>query len=185
MRKPHKRSARSGRVRKVFLSSTYFDLRDLRQIVADYLGRRGIRVTRSDDPGFSRSSGGHKNDICLKTVRQTPHFLLIIDGRGGELYAGRNRRYKKEGLTITHAETREAFKKKTGWNCYVRYDILIKYGVWVHNRRREDIDFEGVDKRVFRILDEIEHLGKWREVFDTPEDLLPKLSKLFQVERKL
>lgn len=178
----NKRNKRKSK-RAVFLSSTYSDLREVRLAVATYLWckGKGIRVIRSEDPGFSKESGGHKHNICLESVRQTPRFLLIIDGRGGEPYEGRDQKYKDEKLTITHAETREAFKKKTGWACYVTNRVFLMHEVWVHNDRCNHIDFEGVDRKVFHILDEIQRLGKWCEFFDSTKDLLPKLRKLYRV----
>lgn len=178
MRKSHRSVSGSGR-KEVFLSSTYSDLKDLRTQIADFLGRRGMKVIRSEDADFPRSSGAHRHDICLKRVNEMPNFLLVVDGRAGKPYSGAKREYR--GLTITHAEAREAFKKRRGWNCFVRHDVLTKYEVWAHNKRREDIEFEGVDKKVFLLLDEIEGLGKWNQIFDNPKDLMASLKKLFRV----
>ena len=177
-RRPRNKSRPS--VRRLFLCSTFFGLRDLREVITEFLRRQGVKVIRSEDADFAGGSVEHKHDICLRRVQETSNFLLIIDGRAGKPYCGSRSEF--QGLTITHAETRTALGKGLkSWNCFIRQDVLTKYEVWVHNKKRDDIEFEGVDKEVFRLLDEIETSGRWRQTFNGSDDLKASLKKLFKI----
>jgi hypothetical protein len=174
---PH--SSKSHLSKKVFLSSTFQDLSYHRDIAAEVLTREGYKVIRSEDLNFARGSGAHKHDICLQRVDETPNFLLIIDWYAGRPYKGANPDY--DGLTITHAEAKRAFRKKSGWHCFAKQDVIIAYNIWKQNKRLRGFKHKPVERKVFYLLNDIDKQGKWTlNAFNDPVDFKRKLKKYFR-----
>lgn len=164
---------------KVFLSSTFRDLSYYRDLAADVLTQEGYKVIRSEDPIFARGSGAHRHDICLKQVDKTPGFLLIIDWYAGQKYEGKNTDYR--GLSITHAEAKRAFKKKRGWHCFVKHEVITTYNLWKQNKKLKGFKHDPVERKVFDLLDDVYTQGKWSQnTFIGPGDLKQKLRKYFR-----
>ncbi|MEZ6142559.1 MAG: DUF4062 domain-containing protein [Zavarzinella sp.] len=98
-------AAESGRLR-VFISSTCFDLRDLRAELRLFLEDNGMSVALSEDPNSPFIVDPLEDSIesCLDNVSASDAVVCIIDRRyGGVINTGEH-----EGLSATHAEIRRA-----------------------------------------------------------------------------
>jgi len=171
--------SKSRSTKKIFLSSTFRDLSYYRDLAADVLIKEGYKVVRSEDLNFARGSGAHRHDICLERVDKTHGFLLIIDWYAGQAYEGVNPDYA--GLTITHAEAKRAFRKKVGWHCFAKQEVITIYNIWKQNKTLPEFRHDPVERKVFDLLDDIYRLGKWGpNAFDDPDDFKRKLKKYFR-----
>jgi hypothetical protein len=59
-------------VLSVFVSSSCYELRDLRASVRDFLKGWGINPQLSEDPAFPRTSGDQPYVTCLRTLADCP-----------------------------------------------------------------------------------------------------------------
>ena len=90
----------------VFVSSTCYDLADLRAELADALGRDGFVVKRSEDPSsaFFVDPLDDSIESCLRNVEASDAIVCLLDCRyGGILKHGPN-----AGLSATHVEVKHA-----------------------------------------------------------------------------
>ena len=119
--------------KKVFISSTCFDLKDVRAEVANALREWGYRPLWNESPDFPRTSGCHSHDICLNAVKETDIYLLIIDKRYGGTYAGYA--YPKEDISITWYETQIAFQEGKEIYTFVRDEVCNERPTYKSNIR--------------------------------------------------
>jgi len=101
-----------------FISSTCYDLADLRAELAEHLTRDGFIVKRSEDPGsaFFVDPTDDSIESCLRNVEASDVVICIIDRRyGGILKHGPN-----AGLSATHVEVRHARTHKKPVFFFVR-----------------------------------------------------------------
>ena len=117
--------------KKVFISSTCFDLKDLRAELAISLKEWGYTPIWNESPDFPKKPGLHSHDQCLDVVENCDIYLLIIDNRYGGLYAGE--RYPKEDISITWYEAKVAFKGKKEMYIYVRNEVWIERATYKKN----------------------------------------------------
>lgn len=158
---------------KVFISSTIFDLKDLRDSLQQWLEGRGHTVLASEDGTIPIDSSKHSYDVCLEAARNCDCLVAIIDGRFGGLM--------RDGKTsITLAEIHEAFDHGR------RVWVFVRQSVWdakeVYKRYKADgVPFKpsGIvdDERVFQLIDDIRgrKTGNWLSTFNRPTDLIDKL----------
>lgn len=85
----------------VFLSSTVEDLDRVRREIKSELERREIEVRLSEDADFPVEPGVSSHDACLRAVRASHVFVLLVGSRFGGEYQGQNK-------SITWREWEEA-----------------------------------------------------------------------------
>src|ERR1700716_402475 len=73
---------------RIFLSSTAYDLSDLRAFTIDMLEKSGHEVLFHESPTFPARVGLHSHDQCIEAVADCDLVVCIIDRRYGGRYAG-------------------------------------------------------------------------------------------------
>ncbi|MBI4689529.1 MAG: DUF4062 domain-containing protein [Nitrospirae bacterium] len=107
--------------KKVFISSTCFDLKDLRSELANALKEWGYMPIWNESPDFPKKHGLHAHDTCIDAVKECDIYLLIIDKRYGGTYAGN--KYPKEDISITWYETKIALQENKEIHIFVRDEV--------------------------------------------------------------
>jgi hypothetical protein len=155
---------------KVFLSSTIYDLRDLRDAVQTALRKEGYPVLASEDGSIPVDSSKHSYEVCLEAARNCDCLVAVIDGRfGGTMPDGKT--------SITQAEVEVALGR--GRQVYV----FVRQGVWdakeiytAHAKAGHPFVASKVvdDERVFDVIDAIRKraTGNWIFQFNKPSDLI-------------
>src|SRR6266498_2099596 len=79
-----------GRTPAVFLSSTFYDLRQVRADLADFVADRlGYRLLASEHPSFPIDPSNDAIENCRSRVEaDTDVMILIIGGRYGSVPSG-------------------------------------------------------------------------------------------------
>ncbi len=162
---------------KVFISSTCFDLKDLRAELAMALTDWGYLPIWNESPDFPKKHGLHAHDICLEAVKECDIYLLIIDKRYGGVYAGN--KHPKEDISITWYETKIALQGKKEIYTFVRDEVWNERPTYKGNLKEGiQIKPHHVDNpKVFEFIDFIVHQPRdnWIDTFKDSVDLKEKL----------
>src|SRR5688572_2010984 len=73
---------------KIFLSSTAYDLFDLRAFTVRVLQEMGHEAIFHESPTFPAVLNSHSHDQCLHAVKRVDLVLCLVDRRYGGRYAG-------------------------------------------------------------------------------------------------
>ena len=152
----------------IFVSSTCYDLRALREHLRAEIITWGHDPVLSDYPSFPVSPDLTTVENCKKVVRERADvFVLIVGGKRGSLDPSTNR-------SVVNAEYREAHF--AGVDCIV----FVERQVWdllPHFKRNPEADFSTtVDyPDVFRFIDEIAASTKWIFPFSRTDEILETL----------
>jgi len=171
--------------RPVFISSTSFDLKDLRAELAEALKEWGYFPIWNESPDFPKTPGLHSHDVCLDAVKECDIYLLIIDRRYGGTYTGE--KYSKEDISITWYETKIAFQENKEmlsfvrdevWNERPTYKKNLKNGIRINPHHVDD-------PRVFDFIDFIVHLPRdnWIYTFKNSVELKDKLKTIVKISK--
>ena len=168
---------RPKRVRRVFISSTVYDLGVERALVRrtleGYRGASGIRFDcfASDHPDFPISPADRATkrsfDICIENVAKSDYFVLLIRKR----YGAPTIAHHGAKISITHREFREAHRLK------IPRFVLIDGRVWDAKHAFDSgkpQSFVPRDHiRVFDLIDEVitRTRGNWVDIFRTRADI--------------
>lgn len=152
----------------IFVSSTCYDLRALREHLRSEIATWGHDPVLSEYPSFPVSPDLTTVDNCRKVVRERADvFVLVVGGKRGSLDPVTNR-------SVVNAEYREA--RFVGIDCI----IFVERQVWdllPHFKRNPEADFSStVDyPDVFRFIDEITESTKWIFPFTRTDEILSTL----------
>jgi hypothetical protein len=167
---------------KIFISSTVYDLLDIRSEVYEYLRNNKLNPILSDvnESDFRVLPTTNSIETCLENVRQSEHFILILSQR----YGPKLGKCGFEDYSATHLEYREAVKNKIPIMVYVRDRFFADYTLWKKNGNRNDLEFGWVRQNqsdLFEFFDEHCRLTSdskpnWYKSFSTSVDLISIIS---------
>lgn len=138
--------------KKVFLGSTSNDLKDVRAELRQLIPNLGFELICFEDSKFKKQPGKHAHDMCLDNVPDCDIYVLIIDERFGEDYAGSDLNLKDK--SITWAEVEVALRENKVICTFVRQEVWLEKATYSSNRDKgiEIKPYYVRDKRVFDFI---------------------------------
>ncbi len=172
---------------RVFISSTYFDLRVVRSELDRFVTDHGFECVEHEQNGIPWDKDVALEDSCYAEIGTCQMLVSVVGGRFGTESAGLSQ------YSISQRELREAQAVGKQVYIFVERDILQEHRTWKLNRQREadttiePIKFASVDDtRIFRFLDEVYSLTKNNAIFpfgtahDITKTLKDQWAGLFQ-----
>lgn len=115
----------------VFISSTIYDLEDLRGALKYWLEEAGYRVLLSDEPGFIKEIEKNSYDACFEAIRRSQIFIVLLGGRRGGWFN------EDERISITQQEYRVAYEEFQKGN--LRIIPFIRKSIWDLNAHYSEL----------------------------------------------
>jgi hypothetical protein len=178
---------------KIFVSSTVFDLLDIRKEVNEAIKEMGFHpiMSESESDGFETSTSANSIDTCLVNVASSDEFILIIDKRYGPTLE----KYQYPGISATHLEYNKALELKKPMHVFIRDRAMGDYESWKRNGKKDDhvplwVKRED-QKSLFGLIEAHTtdpQRPNWRRVFVTSFDLKRQISGIYKkksLERSL
>jgi hypothetical protein len=168
----------------VFVSSSCFDLIDLRAELEVFLRNLGVIPLLSDRPSSEFEVGGYGNSIetCLANVRKSATFLCILSQR----YGPRLGKVGFEDISATHLEYRTARSAGRAIYMYVRDRLDADFSVWRANGASTSLQLPWVRKAqdfgLFELIEEHSALietsptSNWKWTFRDSVELKQRIS---------
>lgn len=159
-----------GNKTSLFVSSTCYDLSQIRSDIRDFSEVMGFDPVLSEYDTFPVSPSKSTLDNCLDAVRNRADiFLLVVGGRYGSI--------TDTGKSITNLEFSEACVKGIPKYVFVKKDILSLLSIWKAN---PEADFSSaVDTtKLFEFVSELRDSGEtWVYPFSSAQDIAETLRK--------
>lgn len=139
---------------RVFVSSTCYDLKYIRENLKYFVRTIGYEPVLSDDGDIFYNPSSHTHDACLKEVSTCQIFVLIIGGRYGGAF-------KESDSSITNNEYREAVKEKIPVFVLVEASVYSDHNLYQTNFKEnheivEKIRYPSCDNvKIFKFIDEV------------------------------
>lgn len=179
---------------KVFVSSTCYDLVDLRAELEEELRDMGGEPHFSDSrtSDFKAADAPDVNSIetCLENLRNCGKVIVILSQRYGPSLPR-----PFEDISATHLEYREALKKNKPLLFYIRDRLHADFSSWKRNGKREDFKAvwakAGDEQRLFKFIEEHQTLvrpdgltdhNNWYSTFSTSVDLRQDIRRHLAVD---
>lgn len=155
---------------RMFISSTCYDLSEVRNIIKLHVEQFGIEAVVSDDHSFGVDPGKHSHQACLDEVERSDYMVLIIGGRRGGTYIGSEK-------SITNEEYVSATRKRIPILTFVKKDVLTAQRFYKKNPNADLSDYVD-DKRVFDFIDIVHSASEsnWIWPFENGEDICKVLT---------
>lgn len=118
---------------RVFVSSTWYDLRYIRENIRFFIRGLGYEPVLSEDGAVFYDPALHVQDSCLVEIPTCQMFVLIVGGR----YGGQ---YKEADRSITNAEYLEAVRTRIPVFAMVERPVYEQYRLFISNKNNEGVD---------------------------------------------
>lgn len=159
-----------GSCTTLFVSSTCYDLAQLRADVRDFADAVGLEPILSELDSFPVNPSQSTVENCLNAVRtRADLFLLVVGGRYGSM--------NETGKSITNLEYIEAASRGIPRYVFVKSDVLAVLPIW---RANPDADFSStVDTpKLFEFVASLHDKGEvWVFPFASAQDITSTLRK--------
>jgi uncharacterized protein DUF4062 len=157
-------------VPQVMVSSTFFDLKQVRANLARFLSEElGCRPLISEWPSFPIDPDADAIENCRRRVELDADILvLIIGGRYGYVDS-------QSSKSVTNLEYLAAHAKGIPVYAFVERQVLSLLSLW---RTNQQVDFSVAvdDPRVFEFIEEVRDIHKvWMTEFDLAEEIVAAL----------
>lgn len=151
---------------RIFISSTFYDLKYVREDLANFIKAHDFEPIMFEDGDIGYTPGAHLDDSCYETMHSADMVVLIIGGNYGSPAEGETEDEFKEYISITRKEFKTA--EDAGVPIYVFIDnkVYVEYEIYEANYKKIEseeikINFKNVKNiNVFRFIREIKNLGK-------------------------
>ena len=158
---------------RIFISSTCFDLNDVRSELTSFLGGYGFEVLNSQLKNFGVAPQKHSHTACLEQVNNAEYCIVIIGRRRGGTYVASEK-------SITNEEYDFAVKK--GIPLVVFVDRSVEESIPLY-KKNPSADFSSVvdDKRIFHFVDYIKSSSEdnWIHKYSNINDIKDILTAQF------
>lgn len=158
----------------IFISSTCFDLSQIRQDLSEAIVRWGHKPLMSESISFPVNPSLSNEENCIRTVRdEADIFVLIIGARYG---------FKLDsGMSITNTEYQTAVEKGIPIYTFTLKQMMSIYPIWEKN---PNADFSGIvdDNKIFEFIKDVRYKSnKWNYPFENANDIINTLHEQLSI----
>jgi hypothetical protein len=174
---------------RVFVSSTYYDLKYARERLERFIRGYNFEPVLSESGHVTFEHGKARDESCYKEVGLCHIMILLIGGRYGNSISGdditERETYDKEYVSITRREFETALERNIPVFVFVDKNVHADYETYKKNQKKIEeendyvIDFAHVDSiNVFRFISHIDiNKTKAIKTFDGVEEIEIYLSE--------
>lgn len=147
---------------RVFVSSTYYDLKHLRSSLENFIEGLGYEAVLSEKDSIPYVPEVALDESCYREARNSDVFVLIIGGRYGSAASSeRNRGVNKSDFYATYESiTKEEYKnaRSKGIPTYICIEASVdaEYQTYLKNKGKKGFKYAHVDsENIFRFIESI------------------------------
>ncbi len=143
---------------RVFVSSTYYDLRHIRASLEIFIESLGYEAILSEKGDIAYSPDQPLDESCYREVRNADIFVLIVGGRYGSEASGTDKKasgaFYERYESITKQEYLNAVSQDIPVYVLIEKGVHADYETYLRNKANTDIDYAHADSvNVFKLIE--------------------------------
>ena len=164
---------------RVFISSTYYDLKHVRSYVEDFISKMGYEATLSEKGKIAYDPSMALDQSCYQDAQASDILVLIVGGRYGSATSESENRGKVSDFyeryeSVTRKEFETANTHDIPTYILVEKSVMSEYETFKKNRTNDTIEYAHVDSvNIFHFLDDILHKNRNNPLFqfEQPQEI--------------
>lgn len=160
---------------RVFISSTFYDLRHVRSDLDTFIEGLGYDPVRNEEGDIPYGKDEALEAYCYKEIKAVDILVSIIGGRFGS-------ESKTSKSSISQMELKTAQKENKQVYIFIEKNVLSEYETYLLNRENEEMKYKYVDdKRIYQFIEEVKNLNANNNIkgFETASDMTKYLKEQF------
>lgn len=152
---------------RIFISSTFFDLRQVRADLDRFVKELGYDTVRNETGGIPYGREQKLEEYCYKEISEIDILVGIVGGRYGS-------EAERGNYSITQIEIKTAIEQNKQVYIFIEKNVLAEYQTYLINKENETTKYRFVeDKKIYKFIEEIYALPKNNIVhpFETALDI--------------
>lgn len=165
---------------RVFISSTFYDLRQVRADLDFFIEQMGYEPVRNEEGDIPYGKDEALEEYCYKEIKNIDILVCIIGGRFGSESKQNNK------SSVTQMELKAALSEGKQVYSFVDANVLSEYETYLINKNSETKYRYVDDKRVYEFIEEMKSLNSNNIIkgFETASDIVKflreQMAGLFQ-----
>lgn len=148
---------------RIFISSTFYDLKYARETLSEFIEEHGFEPIRSESGDIGYVNGNNLDESCYKAMSESDMAVLIVGGRYGSPSSDSKEIEDKFSsyISVTHKEFDTAIKNNVPIFVFIDSAVYQEYRMYKKNKKEFEkkdckITFEAVDNiNVHRFIENI------------------------------
>lgn len=160
---------------RIFISSTFYDLRQVRADLELFLDQIGYEAVRNEEGDIPYGKEEALEEYCYNEIKSVDILVSIVGGR----YGSESRR---QPLSISQMELRTALKESKQVYIFIDKNVLSEYETYLLNKDSSNLKFKYVDNvKIYEFIEEIKGLGANNNIkgFETSVEITKYLKEQF------
>jgi len=145
---------------RVFISSTFYDLKHIRSSMENFIDTIGYEAVLSEKGSIAYNPDIPLDESCYREVHSCDIFVLLIGGRYGSAASRESKNQTTDFYSryesITKLEYENAIKKDIPVYILIERPVYLEYDTFKRNRNNQTIKYAHVDSvNIFNFIDQI------------------------------
>lgn len=158
---------------RIFVSSTFFDLRQVRADLDRFIRDMGFEPVRNEVGSIPYGKDDGLEEYCYREVSTIDILVAIIGGRLGSVS-------QNQDYSITQMEIKTALENNKQVYLFIEKNVSAEFQTYLLNKDNSTIHYKFVDNiKIFKFLEELEKLpqNNTRHEFETAQDIVQYLKE--------
>ena len=159
---------------RIFISSTFYDLRQVRSDLDTFIEGLGYDSVRNEEGDIPYGKEEALEEYCYKEIKSVDILVAIIGGRFGS-------ESRRNNSSISQIELKTALKENKQIYIFIEKNVLSEYETYLLNKEK-DLKYRYVDdKRIYSFIEEVKNLNSNNNIkgFETASDITKYLKEQF------
>lgn len=153
---------------RIFISSTFYDLRQIRTDLDKFIDSMGFEAVRNEEGDISYGKDEDLQEYCYKEISSIDILVSIIGGRYGS-------ESSTAKYSVSQKELKTAIEQNKHVYIFIEKGVASEYETYLRNKGNDSILFNYVDdKRIYSFIEEIKALRRNNVIkeFETADEII-------------
>lgn len=164
---------------RIFISSTFYDLRQIRSELDKFIMNLGYEPVRNEEGDIPYGKDEELQKYCYREIENVDILVSIIGNRYGSPAVIDE---KEIEYSVTQREIKTAFERNKQVYIFIDKNVLTEYETYLLNKKNKDITYKYVDnKNIYKFIEEVKSWSHNNNIkdFETADDITRYLKEQF------